>query len=109
MEQKDTAEPKARRRESLLWLIIVTIAISALLVAISFGIFLRSGAFDTIQQITTASKTLAEDDLKGYDVTSPIQASDLLKYGESLDSRIRPLEGSEDFGPSQLDDSVLGI
>ena len=86
---------------SLLWMIIITIAVSAVLVLLALLVFLKSGAYDTVQQISAAEDVLAES-IEGIDTTSPIQASDLQDYATSLPQRVKSLNDSEDFGQISL-------
>ena len=81
--------------------IIITISISAVLVLISFVIFLKSGAYDTVQQISAAADVLATS-VEGIDTTSPIQASDLEEYAQSLQQRVKALDDAEDFNKISL-------
>jgi cell division protein FtsL len=109
MDNKTSNTVVNKKSESLIWLIIMTILIAVILVVVSFAIFLKSGAYDTVRQIIIASNTLAEDDLKGYDVRSPIQADDLRQYGKTLDIRIKTLNDNEDFNQQSISDNALGI
>lgn len=86
---------------NLLWIVIITIGISTILVILSFAIFLNSGAYDTVQQISAAEDVLAAS-IEGIDTTSPIQASDLEEYAESLPQRVKLLNDAEDFSKISL-------
>ena len=86
---------------NLLWIVIITIAISTVLVLLSFAIFLNSGAYDTVQQISAAEDVLAAS-VEGIDTTSPIQASDLDEYAQSLPQRVKMLNDAEDFSKINL-------
>jgi hypothetical protein len=93
---------------SLTWVVFIVIGISASLVILSFSIFLNSGAYDTVKQISAASSTLAKDDLEGYDTTSPIRADILNNYSKNLDEKVDGLDDQEDFSDSFLDETSLG-
>ncbi len=86
---------------NLLWIVIITIGISAVLVILSFFIFLNSGAYDTVKQISAAEDVLAAS-VEGIDTTSPIQASDLDEYAQSLQQRVKALNDAEDFSKISL-------
>lgn len=86
---------------NLLWIVIITIGISAVLVVLSFFIFLQSGAYDTVKQISAAEDVLAAS-VEGIDTTSPIQASDLDEYAQSLQQRVKALNDAEDFNKISL-------
>jgi hypothetical protein len=86
---------------NLLWVVIITIGISSVLVLLSFTIFLKSGAYDTVQQISAAENVLATS-VEGIDTTSPIQASDLEEYAQSLPQRVKLLNDAEDFSKISL-------
>ena len=93
---------------SLTWVVFIVIGISASLVIFSFSIFLNSGAYDTVKQISAASSTLAKDDLEGYDTTSPIRADILNNYSQNLNEKIEDLDDEKDFSAGFLDEASLG-
>lgn len=86
---------------NLLWVVILAIGISAVMVILSFFVFLQSGAYDTVQQISAAEDVLATS-VEGIDTTSPIQASDLEDYAQSLPQRVKLLNDAEDFSKISL-------
>ncbi|MCU0667139.1 MAG: hypothetical protein MUF85_00780 [Patescibacteria group bacterium] len=86
----------------------VTISAAIIMVTVSFVIFIQSGAYSTVKFINK-SNGIKTKDLEDYNTTSPIQADDLLKYGDTLNNKIKPLLYSEDFSQEQLSDSSLGI
>ena len=86
---------------NLAWVLGLTIVISAVMVTISVVIFLSSGAYDTVKQISAAADVL-QTDLEGIDTSSPIQASDIDEYGKNLRQRVRSLNDTEDFGSPAL-------
>lgn len=93
----------------LSWAIMVTIILSAVLVAMSFVIFLYSGAYDTVKQIQAASTAIKDDSIKDLDVKSPVQAIDLRDYSDAIKNRILILKDAEDFNTSELDATKLGF
>lgn len=93
---------------SILWVVGTVISLSTALVIISFLIFLNSSAYDTVKQITAASKTLQKDDLDGYDTTSPIRASDLGDYSRSLKAKVDNLNDEQDFSNETISKEALG-
>lgn len=97
---ESTVKPRIQKL-SLLWMIIITIAISIVLVLLSLLIFLKSGAYDTVRQISAAQDVLAET-IEGIDTTSPIQANDIEEYAKTLPLRVKSLNDAEDFGPISL-------
>jgi hypothetical protein len=70
-------------------------------VFVSFTVFLKSGAYDTVKQISAAEDVLAES-IEGIDTTSPIQSSDLDDYANSLPQRVKLLNDAEDFNGISL-------
>jgi cell division protein FtsL len=93
---------------SILWVVGTVISLSIALVVVSFMIFLNSSAYDTVKQITAASKTLQKDDLEGYDTTSPIRASDLGDYSRSLKAKVDNLNDEQDFSNEKISKEALG-
>lgn len=83
------------------WSILLTITVSTVLVLISFGVFLRSGAYETVKQIGAAQEVL-QTDLGDIDTKSPIQAVDLEDYADSLPQRVKAFNDTEDFGQIDL-------
>ena len=94
---------------SLGWLIGATIIISLAMVSVSFYIFYKSTAYDTVIQIRTANQQLAEDDLQGYDTKSPVQANDLQNHANSIQPRIKQFNDQEDFSLEIVDPTQLGL
>ncbi|MCB9817659.1 MAG: hypothetical protein R3B12_05200 [Candidatus Saccharimonadales bacterium] len=86
---------------NLAWMIGLTIAVSAVLVFISFFVFLNSGAYATVKQISAAQQVL-QSDLDDIDTTSPIQADDLEYYSRTLPQRVKSFNDAADFGPTGL-------
>lgn len=97
----DEVQLSTIQKLNLLWVVIITIGVSIVLVLLSFTIFLRSGAYDTVKQISAAEDVLAES-IEGIDTTSPIQASDLEEYANSLPQRVKVLNDAEDFNKISL-------
>lgn len=93
---------------SIFWVVVIVIGISAALVLVSFTIFLNSGAYSTVKQITAAAQTLQKDDLEGYDTTSPIRADTLGSYMRGLEAKVQGLDDSKDFRQDLLDKEDLG-
>ena len=89
------------------WLIAVVIAITIILVSVSILIFFKSGAYETVKQIS-AGHSINADDLKGYDTVSPVQPHDIEEYSKSLNIRIESFNDAEDFNQSLVDERVLG-
>lgn len=90
-----------QQRYSLVWPIVGTIMVSVVLVSASFLFFIRSGAYDTVKTISAASQAL-QDQLDGIDTTSPIQATDIEDYAQSLPQRVQSFNDTEDYGPVTL-------
>lgn len=97
----ETTHIPSYKKLNLAWALFVTVAISAVLVLISFAIFLKSGAYDTVRQISAAEDVL-QTTLDDIDTTSPIQASDLEEYSKGLPQRIKTLNDTEDFSQISL-------
>lgn len=91
------------------WAIVVTVLLSMGLVAVSFTIFLYSGAYDTVKQIQAASSAIKDDSIKDLDTKSPVQAIDLRDYSDTVKNRVLLLNDNEDFITSELDASKLGF
>lgn len=88
-------------------IIIITIAI--IMVATTFTIFLRSNAYQTVQQIKAGTQVTSKNDLEGYDITSPIKANELDKLDSSLKSTLNSLDDENDFGQNGLSEKILGL
>lgn len=86
---------------SMMWALILTVLISGTLVVISFVIFLNSGAYATVKQISAAADVL-QANLDDIDTSSPIQASDIDDYAQNLSQRVRAFNDAEDFGTLSL-------
>lgn len=97
----EEAQLSTIQKLNLLWVVIITIGVSTILVFLSFVIFLKSGAYDTVKQISAAEDVLAES-IEGIDTTSPIQARDLDEYAESLPQRVKLLNDAEEFNKVSL-------
>ncbi len=90
-----------REALSLVWALLLSVLISSALVGISFIIFLNSGAYATVKQISAAENVL-QTKLEDIDTSSPIQASDIDEYAQNLPQRVRAFNDEEDFGTLSL-------
>lgn len=87
---------------------------TAIVIALSMVIFttvnfLHSGAYMTVKQIQIGIKAehiLADEDL---DTDSPINASDLDVYANSMHQKIKILDDTADFGPGAVSDQSLDL
>jgi hypothetical protein len=86
---------------NLAWAVALTIGISAVMVLVSFAIFVQSGAYDTVKQISAAAGVL-QTGLDDIDTTSPIQAIDIEDYAKTLPQRVKPFNDTEDFAEVSL-------
>ena len=86
---------------SMVWALILAILISVAMVGISFVVFLNSGAYTTVKQISAAADVL-QTNLDDIDTSSPIQASDIDEYAQKLPQRVRAFNDAEDFGTLSL-------
>ena len=109
MQQEDASlQNQSTFTFGLLGGVMIVIVITVLLVAISFIIFLNSGAYRTVQQISAAEAALKDEVLEGLDTTSPIQATELKDYSAALPLRVKNINDAEDFNPKSIDPSALG-
>ena len=99
---------KQKNGVSLLWVIVTVVLVSISLVTVSFTIFLNSNSYDTVKQISAAKNSLEQDDLDGYDTTSPIQPKDLNVYSRTLNARVKNFNDSEAFSNEIISEEVLG-
>jgi hypothetical protein len=86
----------------------IVVGITTVLVIISFTIFLNSGAYLTVKQISTANKVLKDESLEGLDTSSPIQTSEIRLFSDSLPQRVKALNDSEDFRIDIISSEALG-
>lgn len=86
---------------NLAWAIALTIGISSLMVFLSFMIFINSGAYTTVKQISAAANVL-QTGLDDIDTKSPIQATDIEDYSKALPQRVKQFNDAEDFGQITL-------
>lgn len=93
---------------SIFWVIGTVVALSLTLVALAFISFIGSGAYDTVQQITAAKQSLQEDDLDGYDTTSPLRADTIGAYSRTIADKVNGLDDEKDFNQDLLDKNDLG-
>lgn len=91
------------------WVIITTIFLSVSMVSLSFIIFLRSGAYDTVKQIRVATEVLQDDSLSSVDTTSPINAEDIEEFVTSLGPKINAVETHKDFTIDAISEEALGF
>lgn len=99
---------KQKNGVSLLWVIVIVVIVSISLVTLSFIIFLNSNSYNTVKQISAATNSLDQDDLEGYDTTSPIQPKDLNVYSRTLDARVKNFNDSEAFSNEIISEEALG-
>lgn len=87
----------------------VAIGIAAIMVLATFLIFINSDSYKTVKQIeagTAIAKSLQSNDI---DTRSPIKADDITTYQQSVETRLKTLDDSSDFGDQALSDQALGI
>jgi hypothetical protein len=71
--------------------------------------FFRSSAYNTVKQIQTGNKFVRSIDKDTIDTISPINASDIDEYAQSMKQRLRTLDDESDFGPADVSDTTLGL
>jgi cell division protein FtsL len=93
---------------NMAWVIISVITISSIMVIASFIIFLNSGAYDTVQQISAANRSLEADDLEGYDTKSPVEPENLADYATIINSKIININDDNSFSNQAISEEELG-
>jgi hypothetical protein len=87
----------------------VAIALAMSMVAITFTIFIQSGAYNTVKQIQAGTDVAKSIKMSGFDTKSSIKASDIAKYEEAMMLKVNSLNDISDFGPDQISDTALGL
>lgn len=100
---------KKASKVNLAWFVGLIILISVVMVLVSLYVFYNSSAYNTVKEIRLANQQLSQDDLQDYDTKSPIQASDLEDYANSIQLRIKQFNDQEDFSQELVDPSQLGL
>lgn len=89
--------------------IALAIGLALAMVAVTFTIFINSGAYTTVKQIQVGTNFARSNKMDGYDSTSPIKATDIAKYQQDLNNRLNTYDDKNDFGPADISDSALGL
>lgn len=105
---ENNQEDNSRFKFGLLGGMGIVVGITAVLVIVSFVIFLNSGAYQTVKQISSANKVLKDATLEGLDTSSPIQTTEIKQYSDSLPQRVKALNDTEDFRVDVISTEALG-
>jgi hypothetical protein len=77
-------------------------------VLITFSMFLRSSAYETVKNIQANTK-INGSSLGDYDTTSPVKAADIEETVRGIENKIDGLDNSADYGPESVSDANLGL
>lgn len=109
MEQPEQQIDKQERDGASLYIALVVAAgLAALLVIITFTMFLNSSTFGTVQKIQS-NEQIRNDGLNDYDTTSPVKIVDIDETLKAIDNTINQLNPQSDYGPEQVSPESLGI
>lgn len=100
---------KSARFSNPILAISVAIGIAMAMVAVTFTIFINSGAYKTVMQIQVGTKFAKSIKVEGYDSKSPIKASDVTSYQQELEKRLNGYNYQTDFETSAISSSSLGL
>lgn len=94
---------------NLLTAIIFAIAVASLLIIITFFTFIKSSSYTTVKQIQAGAKVSRSIQNSDIDTRSPIKGEDIDIYQKGVDQRLRTIDDSSDFGPTDVSDQALGL
>jgi hypothetical protein len=109
MAEPETTQLNYKKGINLLYAIGVSVGIALIMVIVATFSFYHSGAFTTVKQIQTGTQFVKSIDKDSLDVESPINASDIEDYAESIKARLKTLDDNSDFGPDDVSDAALGL
>jgi len=84
-------------------------AISLAMVLIPFIMFLHSPAYETVKQIKVGSQLSATNLNGSYDVTSPVNAIDIINYETTLKQKLAIINNNTDFNQNSISNETLGL
>lgn len=85
------------------------IGVAAVMVLVTFLVFINSGAYTTVKQIQIGTKVVQSLISSDFDSKSPIKADDITQYQKSISQRLTTLDDGNDFTASDLSDTALGL
>jgi hypothetical protein len=110
MDTKDTtAQDQTPRDSASLYIAIAGMAcLAACFVIITFTVFLRSSAYETVQAIQANSK-IDGSSLGDYDTTSPVKTADIDETIRGIENKMNSLDNIENYGPDAVSDTSIGL
>ena len=109
MELSEINQSQGKKGTDLLYAIGLAVVIAVIMTIVSIYSFYHSGAYTTVKQIQTGTQFVNSLDKGALDAKSPINASDIDKYSQSINSKLNTLDDETDFGPQNVSDSSLGL
>lgn len=107
-QQQPTDERQERDGVSLYIAIVVAAGLAAILVTITFTMFLNSSTYATVQKIQ-ANEQIRNDGLNDYDTTSPVKAVDIEETLKGIENTVNKLDTQSDYGPDRVSPEALGL
>lgn len=89
--------------------IIAAVIISLLMVGLTFIMFVKSTAYETVRQLHSESLVKPVDLGTGVDTTSPVKGNDIDAFGQKIEQRARIFNDKAEFDTEGLSDKALGI
>ena len=89
--------------------IAAAVFISLVMVATTFTMFIHSGAYNTVKQIQVGSQLTAASLGDSYDVTSPVNAIDIINYEAILKQKLSTIDNQTDFNSGAISPQTLGL
>jgi hypothetical protein len=99
---------KSEAASNPLWALAFAILVGIAMVSITFLIFIKSSAYETVQQIQIGASKQA-DLGPGYDVTSPVNAKDIDAFNAKIESKLNSIDDNADFNESKVSEATLGL
>ncbi|MEI6237036.1 MAG: hypothetical protein WCP03_00340 [Candidatus Saccharibacteria bacterium] len=102
-------QPQLKNGINLMYAIGLAVVVAIIMVFVTTALFYKSGAYTTVKQIQTANQYAKTIDKDSLDVTSSINATDIEKYAQSINSRLNSINDNADFSLEEITDKNLGL
>ncbi len=109
MSEAMNLKPVAPKTANPVVAIVGAITLSLLMVSVTFVLFLRSSAYETVQQLHDESLLQPVDLGPGVDTTSPVKGTDIDAFGAKIEQRARAFNDTTDFDTDELSEEAFGF
>lgn len=89
--------------------IVLAISVAAMMVLVTFTVFLHSSAYTTVKQIQAGTKIARAFQGGNLDTRSPIKADDITAYEKIVQQRLGTLDDKSDLGADDVTDAHLAL